>query len=330
MACRVFAGFDGFVDSIYRPLKKSGPEKASFKTIAEFGGYITGQAGKNASIELELIRRRMGGNMPNFIRAASALGAECFSVGMLSDHTGGIDPVFSSLPGTKYSWTGAGQASALEFDDGKIFLAQGCACEGDPWERITEKTGAALERMIRDADLIGLVNWSELAFADSLWRSFFRYCARTLKSEKNKFLLIDFCDMGRKGGGEIKNILALSGEFSALRHTIVSLNYNEALEAGAALGFKADKEGDLEALAAVIREASSVHEAVIHTRAEALCLSDAGCFRAPVRTVEKPRISTGAGDTFNAAYGFASVLGLGIRERLDYALSAARLYISGE
>ncbi|MDR1430491.1 MAG: hypothetical protein LBI85_09410 [Spirochaetaceae bacterium] len=332
MAYRVFAGFDGFIDSIYRPLKKSGPEKIPFKTIAEFGNYIAGQANKGASIEMELLQRRMGGNMPNFVRAASALGAECFSVGMLSDHTGSMDPVFASLPGTKYSWTGAGQASALEFDDGKIFLAQGCDCAGDPWEKIVEKTGAALECMIRGADLIALVNWSELTFADSLWRSFYRYCVDILKPEENKFLIIDFCDMGRKSGGEIKNILNLTGEFSAFRRTIVSLNYNEALEAGAALGFQAEKDAAAgpDALAAVIRKAVPVNEVVIHTRTEALSLSDEGCFRVPVRIVEKPRISTGSGDTFNAAYGLASVQGLGIPRRLDYALSAARHYVSDQ
>jgi hypothetical protein len=323
---KILAGFDGFIDSIYRPLKKSGTEKVYFNTIAEFGNYIAGRAGKNASIELELIQRRMGGNMPNFIRAASALGADCACIGMLSDKSGALDPVFASLPEAAYSWTEAGEASALEFDDGKIFLAQGALFEGDPWQAVTEKTGAALEGMVRDADLIALVNWSELSFAERLWKSFYRYCAKTLTGAQNKFILIDLCDMGRKSPDEIKDILALAANFSSLRYVILSLNRNEASQAASALGFSGGD--DPESLAAAILEGCAVNEALIHSKSGALSLSKAGCFRLAARNAAKPKISTGAGDTFNAAYGLAAVLGLAVPKRLELAQAAARRRIT--
>jgi sugar/nucleoside kinase (ribokinase family) len=195
--------------------------------------------------------------------------------------------------------------------------------------------------MVRDADLIALVNWSELGFADRLWKSFYQYCAANIETDKTKFMLFDLCDMGRKTSDEIKNILTLIGGFSPMRQTILSLNYNEALEAGAAL----EKDGtgklhggearncpgtqDAESLAAIILGACPVNEVVIHSRSGALSLSETGCFHSPAQAVEKPAISTGSGDTFNAAYGLASVLGLGPRKSLDLAQAAARRYVSG-
>jgi sugar/nucleoside kinase (ribokinase family) len=328
---KILAGFDGFIDSLYRPLRKSGDTESGrvyFKTIREFGNYIAGRADKSASIEMDLIQRRMGGNMPNFISAAAALGAECTAIGMLGDGNGGIDAMFSALPGDKYPYAPAGAASVLEFDDGKIFLAQCPEFSGDQWEKITAITGPALlQDIVQNAGLTALLNWSELPFSDRLWRNFYHYCTVNIKPDRAKFMFFDLCDMGRKTGDKIKGVLALIGSFSAFRYTMLSLNYNEAMEAGAALG-NGGGNSDMEELAVLLLKRYPLDEVVIHSHTEALNLSKSGCRRSPAPAVKKPKISTGAGDTFNAAYCIAALLDFDARDKLEFAQLCAHFYIS--
>ncbi len=60
---RAFVGFDGFVDTLVRPVKISGgkDQMIFFDTIEEFGAYLESKAGKSCSIELDKITQKMGG-----------------------------------------------------------------------------------------------------------------------------------------------------------------------------------------------------------------------------------------------------------------------------
>ena len=60
-AGRMVVGFDGFVDTLARPILSG---NRPFDTSGALGEAIAGQAGKSCSIELEVISRRMGGNAP--------------------------------------------------------------------------------------------------------------------------------------------------------------------------------------------------------------------------------------------------------------------------
>lgn len=57
-ACkRAVVGFDGFIDTIARPLRATaaaGQPAQPFETIADFGAYLVGQAGKSCSVALSI------------------------------------------------------------------------------------------------------------------------------------------------------------------------------------------------------------------------------------------------------------------------------------
>ncbi|GHV94060.1 hypothetical protein AGMMS50293_03800 [Spirochaetia bacterium] len=330
--CKVLAGFDGFIDTIAKPVLKSetyGEPSVHFRTIREFGTWIAEHSGKSASLELDILDRRMGGNMPNFVRGIAALGAEVCAIGMLSGDQGKFDPVFSALPGRAFSFAPAGTATALEFDDGKIFLSPRYVLEGKPWALIEKALGETpgtenYKTFLCEADLIACLNWSELAFMDTLWRELFEKCAALLKPDKGKFVFFDLCDFSRKSGDEVRHILKLIEQFSAMRTTILSLNRNEALlleEAGI-------QSGELAGVAEKLTETYAIDEIIIHSHDGALAKTAEGTFTAENTIIPHPKISTGAGDHFNAAWAFAACMEWPPAERLRFANYCARSYVS--
>uniref|UniRef100_UPI0006CFDE29 hypothetical protein n=1 Tax=Clostridium sp. NkU-1 TaxID=1095009 RepID=UPI0006CFDE29 len=58
----------------------------------------------------------------------------------------------------------------MEFQDGKVMLAPSCECSGDVWELVMKCTSGQANQMFSKADLIALVNWSELPFSQRLWQ----------------------------------------------------------------------------------------------------------------------------------------------------------------
>ena len=325
-ACkRAVVGFDGFIDTIARPLRATaaaGQPAQPFETIADFGAYLVGQAGKSCSIALSIESRRLGGNLPYLSRAAGRLGLDVTCIGMLGAPA--VDPVFADMPCRTRSYAPAGEATALEFRDGKVFLAADVALPDDAWTLVTSAAPDA-PALLGTADLIALVNWSELDFSHSLWEQTLAHAVEPTAADKGKFSFFDLCDCARRSAEEIDRVLRLIGRFAARRTAILSLNENEALLCGARL---LDGETDLARISAGLRQTYSVDEILIHTVRETLLDTNAGLVRRPTLYVERPVISTGAGDNFNAASCFAAVLGLAPEDRVAFANQYAHDYIS--
>jgi sugar/nucleoside kinase (ribokinase family) len=327
---RVFAGFDGSVDTIVKPIIRSGNETIPpvyFKTIAEFGKFIAGYSNKSASIEMDIITRRMGGNMPNFARAIAELGVTLSCMGMLFDNNGSIDPIFSDLSGNIMSFAPASVAAAVEFDDGKLFFAPRYVLNADPWQLLEMSWPVPLrKKLLNDSDLIACLNWGELSFAGLLWRDLYEECASIFSVDKRKYVFFDLCDFNRKTDEEIRSILNLIGQFSLLRTTILSLNRNEVMLLDERI-FKKRIRSEISAIAENIHHHYSIDEIIVHSNTVSFAFIGNENYSAETKYIAMPKISTGAGDNFNAAYAFASLMGLTAKERLGFANLYAYTYL---
>jgi hypothetical protein len=330
---KVLAGFDGFIDSIARPVKQSGGREGPlyFRTIEEFGAYIAGQAHRSGSIELDVVSRRMGGNMPNFSKAAAALGLNLTCIGTLSSgaETGNssdpsdlpeaIDPAFKNLSGKLYSFAAAGIATALEFEDGKIFLAPRMHLENLP-------SPVFLADCLAGTDLAACLNWGELSFATPLWRNLrdaaVRRFGKSSGGEKIRFFF-DLSDFSRRPAGELEEIFSLMNDFSFIGRVILSLNRNEAQLLSERLFRKTP-----ESLPDAIRLRYGMSEVVVHSHDGALGSRDGESCEITIPPIASPKISTGAGDNFNAAYVFAALMELPLEDALRFAVLYARTYVS--
>jgi hypothetical protein len=169
---KITAGFDGFIDSIVKIIRNKQKDKPSslFKKIGEFGVYISEKKGASFSLELEEVSLKLGGHIPNLANALGQLGVTVNCVGALGYPN--IHAIFKTLPPGchPYSFAEPGTATAYEFTDGKIMLAQMGELNRTGWGKIKGTIGIdTLVHLYKESDLVCLVNWSEIDASSDIW-----------------------------------------------------------------------------------------------------------------------------------------------------------------
>lgn len=315
------AGFDGFQDRILRPIRKiEGETLEYFGTISDFGAFLQQKKGKSCSIELDIQTNKIGGNCPIFSAALGAAGVRTDCVGMFS----GGD--FAAMPSacTLHSYAKVATADCLEFLDGKVLLAARCTMAEDPYEAVLAAV-PELPALYEHADLAAFLNWSELDYASALWEGIERHIFAALKPDFTKYAFFDLCDIARKSHGDILSMLTLLGRFSLVRHTVLSLNENECLLLGSIVGGVTLAE-----IARALQTRFGIREVLVHTLKTSYALAGDVWHSRPTIFCEKPVLSTGAGDNFNAGYAFGLLLTDEPQTRLALAnLFSSRYITSG-
>lgn len=321
----VTVGFDGFADTVARPVRTAaapGREAVCFATIAEFGAYLMGQAEQSCSVELAVSARQLGGNLPHLSRAAGRLGLEVSCVGMLGE-PGRPDPLFADMPCRLYPFAPPGAATALEFSDGKVFLAEQTAAPEDVWRFVTAAVPETAS-LFAQADLCALVNWSELSFAQALWQAVYDHAFRDAPEDWDRFVFFDLCDCGRKSPEELDAVLTLLGRFAEKRTAILSLNENEArLVCARVLGGVPPLEAG-----PALRDQYGISQTIVHTLRKTVLSTPEETVSEDTLFVAQPRISTGGGDHFNAASCLGALLGLTAEQRVALANRYVHAYIT--
>ncbi|HLL90342.1 MAG TPA: PfkB family carbohydrate kinase, partial [Tepidisphaeraceae bacterium] len=109
----------------------------------------------------------------------------------------------------------------------------------------------------------------------------------------------------------------------------LGLNLKEAAEIADVLGLAkpADPDAAIEETARQIRAAMDVHCVVVHPRkgAAAATAEESATFYGPF--VDRPKISTGAGDHFNAGFALGRTLGFSIVESLCTGVATSGYYV---
>ena len=328
---QILAGFDGFIDTIVKPVRKYGAkgECEYFDSIAEFGAFIGGHSHKSKSIQYEVLQKRPGGNLANFTAALDALSLSTTAIGMFSNEAGVIDPFFENLGEKRYSYHKAGSAIAFEFNDGKVFFSPANVPDIQHDEKMflrIENVFPDFCKAIASADINAFLNWSELPFAHDLWNDVFSNAISTAEKDKTRFVFFDLCDTGAKRYSEIEEVVSLIKKTGERRGTILSLNKNEALDLSGKMG---DQNQNMEETAEHLFERLCLDELVIHQHTESLGVSTlGGMVTEPCVFNKKPKISTGAGDHFNAAYCCATLAALPIVEKLRFANAYSAAYVA--
>lgn len=320
------AGFDGFVDTIAHVAKKkdaNGDVTEYYDAIPHLGNYLSEQGGKSCSLELDVTSKRLGGNAPLLSRGATALGMDVTLVGMLGKEK--INTVFDSLQCKKYSYTASGESTALEFHDGKIFLAPRIHLEEDAWDLIERATNGQTAKMLQQADITAMLNWSELDFSHELWGNVLEKAMKKGEVCRRKYVFFDLCDCNRKDAAQIERVLRLIGAYSPYRKTILSLNKNEAEVIGTRI---LNGEQERLEIAKKIRSIFEIDEVIIHAADKNILATENGSCEEQTRFVDKPAISTGAGDTFNAGFCYGTAMQLTDTERLAFAGYFVNAYIT--
>jgi len=330
-AVKALIGFDGFVDSIIDVVDKrhSATSYDRMKTLADLGAKISAAAGQSANMELFVKMQKLGGNGPIMANAMASIGFGVTYVGNLGFPEAHV--VFKDMceRAKVYSIAEPGYTDALEFTDGKLMLGKHQSLRDVTWENILAVVGK--DNFLKAADassLIGMVNWTMLPFMTDIWQKLSTEVLPAL-SKKERRIFIDLADPEKRLVEDIRNALAMLQKINEQVHVILGLNLSEAIQVNRALGLPdiANAENEIEKLAVQIRTKLAIGTVVVHPRKGAAAANAAGSAAFAGPFVQSPKISTGAGDHFNAGFVTGQLLGLDLAESLCSGTATSGYYV---
>jgi sugar/nucleoside kinase (ribokinase family) len=325
-------GLDGFVDEIIAVVdKRHGPgeQYEPVKTIDALGRKICAASGQSSNYELVIKQRKLGGNGPIMANALASLGLDITYIGNLG--VPAIDPVFEPLArkARVISIADPGKTDALEFEDGKLMMGKHQTLGEVNWDNLISRVGRdQLKALMNGSQLIGMVNWTMLPHMSRIWAKLLDEIVPD-PERHNRKLFIDLADPEKRTHQDILDALKLLSRFQDQVDVILGLNLKESLEIADVLGLPgaADPEGAIEENARAIRQKLRLACVVIHPRrsAAAATATESAVFAGPF--VLQPKISTGAGDHFNAGFCLGRVLGFSLEESLCCGVATSGYYV---
>jgi sugar/nucleoside kinase (ribokinase family) len=325
----VLVGLDGFVDLIIDVVdkRKDATTYTRVETIGALGERISRAAGLSSNLELVVRQQKLGGNGPIMANALLEAGFPVTYVGNVGRPS--IHPVFADMARrckACYSVAEPGQTDALEFRDGKVMLGKHETLKEVSYERILEVAGRDVLRSAWEtSNLIALTNWTMLPHQTEIWKRLHKDMAG-VKPPKGAVLFIDLADPEKRPAAEIADALHFLKGFRGSHRVVLGVNQKESIEVSQAIGLKFKPEL-IEANAVTLRGALDLDAVVIHPTKNAACATEKGSAYLDGPFCQNPKLTTGAGDNFNAGFCIGLLAGLEPQEMLAAGTANSGFYV---
>lgn len=326
-------GFDGFVDTIAHVVdqRQTVTKYTPYKTIKNFSKKVAEAAGVSGNFEIVAQDEKMGGNGPIMAFALSTLGAPVEYLGMVGNKKD-TPPVFAEFAKRAkiHGIADPGQTLALEFGDGKLMFGQHSTVHEVSWENIKKRFGdKKFKALWKQSDFVSMVNWTMLPHMSTIWKKM-QSEFKPAKDDKRKLLFFDLADPAKRTDADLNAALKIIGDFQANHDVILGLNESEALHVAKVLRLKKFPKTPkgYSGMSGAIREKLNLHTVVIHPTQYAVGSDEEdGEVQVAGPYTAKPKISTGAGDHFNAGFLIGRLLGLSLRHSLQLAVASSGFYV---
>jgi sugar/nucleoside kinase (ribokinase family) len=324
-------GFDGFVDTILHVVKtrQSATEYTRMEKMGEFAQKIAEAAGFSANLEMVAQMQKLGGNGPIMANALGAFGMPATYLGNLGFPA--IHPVFADFAkaATVHSVAEPGYTDAIEFDDGKLMFGKHQSLREVNWDNLLAHVPEAqLQGIFEQSRFVAVVNWTMLTQMKGILSGLAERIAPKLGGEK-RVVFFDLADPAKRSVEDIAEVLCQISGFERHFEVVLGMNFSESQQVAAALGMPSIQETPetVERRAVEIREKLQIKVAVVHPThfAAAACAEGSACVQGPF--CAKPKITTGAGDHFNAGFCTGRILGLGLEESLQVGVGTSGFYV---
>jgi sugar/nucleoside kinase (ribokinase family) len=325
-------GFDGFVDEIIAVVDKRHDFQHydAIRRIDGFGRKVLAAAGQSSNFELIVKQMKLGGNGPIMANALACAGMSVSYIGNLGYPT--VHPVFQEFASRAkvISIGEPGHTDALEFDDGKLMLGKITAMNDVNWDNLLSRVGGAeaLKTLMRQARLVATVNWTMLPHMSRIWAKMIEQQILA-RDGQPRILFVDLCDPEKRNLDDIREAMDLLTKFERDVDVILGLNLKEASAIADAIGvtIEGDPEAAIESTAKAIRARLDLSCVVVHPRGGAAAATRDATARFVGPFVQQPKISTGAGDHFNAGFCLGRVLGFTLEESLCTGCGTSGYYV---
>jgi len=323
----VLIGFDGFVDEIIRLVdtRQGQHDFSPIPTISAFGERVSAAAGLSCNIEMVTEQIKLGGNGPIMANNLVEQGYGITYCGALGAN-GNLHPVFEDFVARcrkAITLAEPGHSEALEFDDGKVIMGKMTQLADVNWESVLEQVSEEeLKKILSSMDLIGCVNWTMLPNMNSILIGLGGLLAQR---EQRAKLFIDLTDPKKRSKEDITDVLKILSEIQSGVDVVLGLNENESVQVAHVLfGFEGD---DLTTRAQKIRTELGLSQVVIHPTHSAVAASAEGVWMVEGPYTPKPKLTTGAGDNFNAGYCTGLLTGLDPQACLMTGVCSSGFYV---
>ena len=328
---KVLVGLDGFVDTIIHVVaqRESATKYTRMAGMGEFAKKVGAAAGLSANVEFVTQMVKLGGNGPIMANALGSYGTPVTYVGNLGSPA--VHPVFADFAkrARVISIAEPGYTDAIEFEDGKLMCGKHETMREINWTNLLKHIPEEqLIELFEESSLISLVNWTMIPAMTAIWQKIQSRVAPKLTGKK-RWLFFDLADPAKRTREDIAGALKAIAKFQKHFRVILGLNLQESRQIGEVLGLVApdDSPEQVTRHAALLWEKLQIDTVVIHPTAFAAAADVTGATHVAGPFTAKPKITTGAGDHFNAGFCIGRLLGYDLPASLQMGVATSGFYV---
>ncbi len=323
-------GLDGFIDAVTHVVdtRTSPDEYVRVRTLADYGQKFIDAAGLSMNIEMVPVTKKLGGVATIFANSLSLMGMDITYVGSLGKE--GVDPTFADFAKRAriVSIADPGQSDAIEFMDGKVISSKLEPLKDVNWDNLLAKYSVKdLALMFGAVDFVGFCDWTLVINVESIWDGLLREVFPIMDNPRRRPFLFDLADPAKRTDEDVLRALSKIEEFEQYFEVTLGLNYKEALGVASRFGAREeDFDGPLD-VARYVKDHVAVTRVVVHPVKQACAVTNDEAAIVDGPYCAKPKLTTGAGDNFNAGLVMGTMLGLSIEESLLLGVANSGYYV---
>mgnify|MGYP000916637579 FL=1 len=331
---KAVVGFDAAIDKIMEVVdKRTGWDTYQrIPTITDYASRIQRAAGLSTNVEIVPKVVKTGGCAVNMASALLNLGLSVSFAGTVGENN--VHPLFAEFAERCTRMISMGEpsyAQALEFEDGKIIMAELAPMQELTWEKMIGRFPVAHQvQVYAEADVIAMVNWTETPHMNQIWHNLLEYVFPELPPSRERLIFFDLADPEKRHDQELYAGLMLIRRFGLYGKVVLGLNRKEATAVARALGIRCTTplaEASLGEITKAIASALDIHGVVVHPVSKAGLAMEGEYVEVQGPFTPNPRLVTGAGDNFNAGFVYGLALGLEPQDALILGVGTSGFYV---
>lgn len=327
---KAMVGWDGYVDTVTHPVdRRTGPDTYErVRTLTDYGKKFIEAAGLSMNIEMVPVNSKIGGIGAIFANSLSLLGFRMTYIGAMGKEV--LNPNYHEFQkrAKLYSISDPGLSDAIEFMDGKVISSKLEPLKDVNWENLMRVLKPQQIADIMDAsDFIGYGGWTLTINVMSIWEGIIREVLPLMKNNGRKEMFFDLSDPAKRTPEDILDAIRCVRVYSERFHVGMGFNEKESYEIAELFGRKKEDFGSILEVAGFLKEQIDIPYVIVHPVKCACGVTENKRVLVEGPYCEKPKLTTGAGDNFNAGFILGHMLGFDLEEALLLGTANSGFYV---